>query len=222
MARIPPLTRLQAEDFSSQSEWIEKLLGPLNRFMELTTNALNKQLTLEDNMAAAIKTVELDGTFPVRVAWTLPGKPVSVIVGNVYRADGAPHTMTSPVAVQWSYNSGVLSIDNAFGVVPAPVTVPASADYVNVAGNYIYARNHGMATGTKVTHTTSNTSPTGLTNGSSYYVIAETAYSFSLATSYDNAVAGTEIDITAVGSGVHTFTPVISKRMKLVLECKAG
>ena len=222
MARIPPLTRLQAEDFSSQSEWIEKLLGPLNRFMELTTNALNKQLTLEDNMAATIKTVELDGTFPVRVAWTLPGKPVSVLVGNIYRADGAPHTMTAPVGVQWSYNSGVLSIDNAFGVVPAAVSIVANATYVETTPDTFYAPNHNMPTGTKVVFSTSTTAPTGLTDGGTYYVISVTASKISLASSYDNAIAGTEVDFTTTGSGLHTITPQIHKRMKLVLECKAG
>lgn len=222
MARIPPLTRLQTEDFASQSEWIEKLIGPLNRFMELTTNALNKQLTLEDNMAAAIKTVEVNGVFPVRVAWTLAGKPVSVLVGNVYRSDGAPHTQTEPVSVQWSYNSGVLSIDNAFGVVPSMREFGSGATYVDTSAETLLVMQHGWPTGLKVLFTSSDTPPTGLTSGTAYYVIVVSENKIALASSYDNAVAGTKVGLSGTGTGVHALVPQIHKRMKLVLECKAG
>lgn len=225
MARIPPLTRFQAEDFTGQSEWIEKLIGPLNRFMELTSGALNKQLTLEDNMAATVKTVDIDGIFPVKVQWSLPFKPVSVVVGNVYRADGAPYTMPGAVSVAWSFNSGYLSIDNVLGVVPAPRTCGEygnNAVYVDTAAETLLIPGHGFATGDKVTFTSTGTPPTGLTSGSSYFVIKSTADKIKLATTYDYAIAGTAVNLTGVGVGPHLLTPVIYKRLKLVLEIKGG
>lgn len=61
----------------------------------------------------------------------------------------------------------------------------------------------GTGDGVRVSST--GTLPTGLSAATTYYVIARTR-GFKLATSYANAMAGTAIDITGVGSGTHTLT----------------
>lgn len=125
MAKQPRFTRLLTDDFKDQSEWIGRLLDPINNYMEQNNAALNKALTLADNMAAALLTIELDGQFPLKLRWDLTARPVSVIVGNVYRSNGANFTLTSAVQVQWSFNqASQLQIDGVVGITPS-----ASAKY---------------------------------------------------------------------------------------------
>jgi len=63
-----------------------------------------------------------------------------------------------------------------------------------------------ILTGTRVRLTTTTTLPAGLATATDYYVIKVSDTTFSLATSYANAIAGTEIDITSAGTGTHTVT----------------
>lgn len=63
-----------------------------------------------------------------------------------------------------------------------------------------------ILTGTRVRLTTTTTLPAGLATATDYYVIKLSNTTFSLATSYANAVAGTDIDITDAGTGTHTVT----------------
>lgn len=58
--------------------------------------------------------------------------------------------------------------------------------------------------GTRVRLTTTGTLPGGLALATDYYVIKVSDSAFQLATSYANAIAGTEIDITSAGTGTHT------------------
>lgn len=63
-----------------------------------------------------------------------------------------------------------------------------------------------ILTGTRVRLTTTTTLPAGLATATDYYVIKVSDTTFKLATSYANAVAGTQIDITDAGTGTHTVT----------------
>lgn len=63
-----------------------------------------------------------------------------------------------------------------------------------------------ILTGTRVRLTTTTTLPAGLATATDYYVIKASDTTFKLATSYANAVAGTQIDITDAGTGTHTVT----------------
>ena len=61
-----------------------------------------------------------------------------------------------------------------------------------------------VLTGTRVRLTTTTTLPAGLSLATDYYVIRLSDTTFRLATSYANAVAGTQINITDAGTGTHT------------------
>lgn len=61
-----------------------------------------------------------------------------------------------------------------------------------------------ILTGTRVQLTTTGTLPAGLALATDYYVIRLTDTTFSLASSFANAIAGTDIDITDAGTGTHT------------------
>jgi hypothetical protein len=60
-------------------------------------------------------------------------------------------------------------------------------------------------TGTRVRLTTTTTLPAPLATATDYYVIRMNDLTFELATSYANAIAGTQIDITDAGTGTHTI-----------------
>jgi hypothetical protein len=61
-----------------------------------------------------------------------------------------------------------------------------------------------ILTGTRVRLTTSGTLPGGLATATDYYVIKVSDTTFRLATSFANASAGTQINITDAGTGTHT------------------
>lgn len=63
-----------------------------------------------------------------------------------------------------------------------------------------------ILTGTRVRLTTSGTLPAGLATATDYYFIKMSDTTFELASSYTNAVAGTQINITDAGTGTHTVT----------------
>jgi hypothetical protein len=64
---------------------------------------------------------------------------------------------------------------------------------------------------TRVQLTTTTTLPAGLSLATDYWTIYVTDTTFKLATSYANAVAGTAIDITDAGTGVHSTTCVLPR-----------
>ena len=64
---------------------------------------------------------------------------------------------------------------------------------------------------TRVQLTTTTTLPGGLSLATDYYVIKVTDTTIKLATSYANAVAGTAVNITDTGTGVHTINTLLPR-----------
>lgn len=62
-----------------------------------------------------------------------------------------------------------------------------------------------LLTGTRVRVSTTTTLPSPLVAATDYYLIRVSNTTYKLATSYANAIAGTQIDITTTGSGTHTL-----------------
>jgi flagellin-like hook-associated protein FlgL len=76
---------------------------------------------------------------------------------------------------------------------------------VDLTDEVITKASHGFVTGDRVVYSTSNTAITGLTGNASYYVIKVGTDEFQLATSLENALAGTAINLTGAGEGIQTF-----------------
>lgn len=73
--------------------------------------------------------------------------------------------------------------------------------------NTFYLPNHGFVTGQEVTYTEDAGSISTLTDATNYFIIKVTANTIKLATTYANAIAGTDINITpAFGLGDTTLT----------------
>lgn len=92
---------------------------------------------------------------------------------------------------------GGFILGNAAQVVVKNFT---SATGVNTATDVITATAHGLATGERVVYEAMAGSITGLTSLTGYYVIVVDADNFKLATTFNNALTGTSIDITAVAA----------------------
>lgn len=69
----------------------------------------------------------------------------------------------------------------------------------------INLNSHGFITGDQIYLTTTGALPVGLTANTLYYVIYIDANTFNLATSRDNAFAGTKINTSGSQSGTHTL-----------------
>jgi len=80
---------------------------------------------------------------------------------------------------------------------------------VSIAGDTIQVYNHNWPTAFPVKVYGSNGVPTGLTEGTTYYVIVSDSNNIQLATSAALAAAGTEINITAdaVADGTLEIVP---------------
>ena len=75
---------------------------------------------------------------------------------------------------------------------------------VNLTDDELTLGAHGFYTGLKIRFTTTGTLPTGISPATDYFAILIDTDIIQIATSYANAIAGTEIDITGEGTGAHT------------------
>ena len=127
--KLPTFTRIIREDMPFKvQKWIDKLISPLNSFMLTVRNGLNKGMTINDNMAGAIKKVLVRGN-AVEFAYKSTRVPQAVIVGywrdvtsaswtpttakieHSDYADGASPvvTVTSGVTLSWSFTNDAIS-----------------------------------------------------------------------------------------------------------------
>ena len=83
---------------------------------------------------------------------------------------------------------------------------PSADTFTAAVTDICTASAHGMVTGLKVQLTTTDTLPAGLALLTDYFVIKLDANTFSLASSLNNALAGTAVNITDTGTGTHTIT----------------
>jgi hypothetical protein len=95
----------------------------------------------------------------------------------------------------------------------------ASATDLVLHTGVITETTHGYVTGDVGQLTTSGALPTGFSASTDYFVIRVDADSYQLASSYANALAGTQIRPTALGTGNQTFTPSADKSLAARL-CK--
>ena len=92
--------------------------------------------------------------------------------------------------------------------VVTPFMINGSTPDVSVGGDTFSESSHGLIDGMAVFFTTAAaaTAPSPLTSRTTYYAIVTNDDVYQLATSTMNAVAGTDIDITALAYGGATFT----------------
>lgn len=92
---------------------------------------------------------------------------------------------------------------NTISTRTATFTADAGTDIMTYTSTTSIPSN--LLTGTRCRCTTSGTLPAGLATATDYYLIKVSDTTYKLATSYANAIAGTQIDITDAGTGTHTL-----------------
>jgi hypothetical protein len=136
-----------------------------------------------------------DGSAVTTADGTTVGAAVALNVSDVTNTASIDHAVVTGAGV--AVEAGMAQREVGFQVATLPV-VDIAADTIFVGEDIT------LATGTEVTYVNLNgfgTDIGGLSNGSSYFVIAEGDGLIKLASSAENAAAGTAIDLTSVGSG---------------------
>jgi hypothetical protein len=112
----------------------------------------------------------------------------------------------SGIALSSVVNLSALAFGGAMNDYTESTHTFVDAD-VSVANDTVTEADHGLQTGQEIVLTTTGTLPTGLSADTTYYVIYVSSSTYQFATTYANAIAGTDIDITAAsGGGTHTAT----------------
>lgn len=84
MAQLPKISKFQSEDFGKdQRKWIGKLLQPLNSFMQSVVSALDRNITINQNLQGEIKSVPVRGGSKVSFKYSPSKRPSVVLVGRV-------------------------------------------------------------------------------------------------------------------------------------------
>ena len=117
MAALPPITAIKKEDFPKES-WSEKLLWPLNRFMNSVYAALNKNLTFTENIRSQVKELNFiysTDILPIKFAWTLANRPTDLWVSSV-TPQGSAADPTAAVWAQWTFDGSAVVVTKIFGL----------------------------------------------------------------------------------------------------------
>lgn len=110
MSNIPDFKRMLREDFKDvPGEWIDKLIYPINSFSEQVTSAMNRNLTIGENVTGMIYTTSFStpSTYiknksfnQINMPWNFRVAPRSVTIGQLINQDNdAP--ITNPVSLDW-------------------------------------------------------------------------------------------------------------------------
>ena len=91
-----------------------------------------------------------------------------------------------------------------------------------VSGNVMTATSHGLYSGALVWIYSTTTMPSPLVSTRPYYAIRLTANTFSVATNYSTAIAGTPVTLSTSGSGTITFTDGPSVSYHLITPTGTG
>ncbi len=125
MSSPPKSFAFSKEDFPEQAGWIDRLLRPLNGFIGSTAAALNRGLTLDENIQGQIQeliitTVDpVTDSFPAYFSVKSANKPRIVILGAAEAMDDAQHIFSSPPVCTWGFASdGQVRISHVTGLSP--------------------------------------------------------------------------------------------------------
>jgi hypothetical protein len=147
-------------------------------------------------------------------AWLIGGTDRAAPTAQTWTNQGvlAGTSNTSAANLTWNLSSptgtgtaGQLAIASSFS---SPAAAATTVTMTIAAPAVITHTAHGFVTGQPVVFTTTGALPTGITAGTTYYVvsIAGSTNTYSVATTVANAIAGTRVTTSGSQSGTHTCT----------------
>lgn len=123
--KLPTFKRLKSQDYpEEQQSLIEQISFSLNNGIEALFEALNKKLTIKDNLYATERDVELrinSAGYPLAQTFATVdfGGPVrNVFVGKVENLTNPQVFPTSGVHVSWNNTASGIQITNVVGLPP--------------------------------------------------------------------------------------------------------
>lgn len=118
---LPRLRKVLREDLKDAPNWVDRLIFPVNQFMETTYNLLNKNITFSSNIACQLK--ELDFTTtpnydpnnpdtfnPLKFKSTLRTSAFGMQTVKVVEVGGNYTPILKPIYINWFEYDGVVTI----------------------------------------------------------------------------------------------------------------
>ena len=138
MAKIPTIRRLSVEDFKEQKSWIEPLFDVLNQFILSVVTALNRRLTISENMLAQVAQVAVQ----TMNSWTISDDQPTSLVNTFVDAD--VNTGTDILTITGhGLETGYQVQLTTTGVLPSPLAIDTdywviymSANTLQLAASY--------------------------------------------------------------------------------------
>lgn len=126
MALLPTLKKIQKSDLGGDvPQWIEGILSYINQFTEEIYSAMNRNITIPENIKAQIKVLEIRTTnqyvsqqdFPEQTFINTLGRKMQVLfVGNIVN-DSSPNYKYENSTVSWQDNgNGTVTIRYVSGL----------------------------------------------------------------------------------------------------------
>jgi hypothetical protein len=123
VGRLPEIRRILREDIKEAPSWIEKLLTPLNSFMSVVYENLNKNITFRENIACQIKEMEFEtlATYS-SLDWTLVQfkglsyKATGVLLMQLYEKADTYIPIKKAVSIDWLDLNGSININYISGL----------------------------------------------------------------------------------------------------------
>ena len=120
--RLPTQKKILREDLKDAPNWVNGIIDPINSFMETLYQSLNKNITLQENIASTVKEITYTTTsaYPspqddVTFQNTLRTSPIGIVVLQVY--DKANYTPPpGPVYIPWVNDNGTITISTITGL----------------------------------------------------------------------------------------------------------
>lgn len=114
MSKLPSVVSLKKEDFKDAPPWADRLFRVLSLFMKDVYEALNKNLTVDENLLAAYKTFQVtagaaSSNNTLSFSYDLRRRPRYVYVISATRPDGV--LVNSAVFVSWTHSAKAKEID---------------------------------------------------------------------------------------------------------------
>lgn len=124
----------------------------------------------------------------------------------------------------FAYSQGIQPVNvlrsQKYGVVSTVTnSTPSAGTFTCAVTDICTKAAHTFQLGLKVQFTTTTTLPAGLSLLTDYFIIPIDANTFYVADSLVHAQAGTHIDITSTGTGVHTVTATSLAGASIKLQC---
>jgi len=124
--KLPSFKRLNKGDFKPEyGELVEKLITSLNSIIDSVLDALNRKISLKNNILCSVKdiSVAVDSsgipTAPVNITYDFVGSASVVTVGKIVNLTNSIGYPTNGVSVYWEQvANNVIRIRHITGIIP--------------------------------------------------------------------------------------------------------